>query len=61
MALDLNKPSTGMMAVWYWLVLLQRTAHVCCFTHEGFDVHEWDKERDIFNDYIKMNRLRRVS
>ena len=55
--LRLPRPSTGMMALYYFIKNTDYTIDVAGFSHEGMPVHNWDKERDIFDMYAKQSNI----
>ena len=57
---SLTRPSTGMMAIYYLIHNTSYTIDVAGFSHQGVDVHSWDKERDIFNNYESQGLINRI-
>lgn len=56
----LDRPSTGMMAIYYLIHNTDYTIDVAGFSHEGVDVHSWDKERDIINNYESQGLIHTI-
>jgi len=58
---NLDRPSTGMMAIYYLIKNHQNyLIDIAGFTHQGANVHSWDKERDIFNQYEVSGLIHKV-